>query len=151
MWLSLLTSKDQATKAIKNFKARVEVETGKKIKVLRTDRGGEFTLVEFGEYCAGEGLERHLTAPYSLQQNGVVERRNQTIVGMARCMLKAMKMPVAFWGEVVSTAVFILNRSPTKALKGATPFEAWHGRKPDVSFLRTFGCVAHVKVTKHIQ
>ncbi|CAO2038735.1 unnamed protein product [Urochloa humidicola] len=57
-------------------------------------------------------------------------------------------MPAAFWGEAVSTAVFILNRSPTKALKGATPFEAWHGRKPDVSFLRTFGCVAHVKVTK---
>jgi hypothetical protein len=48
----------------------------------------------------------------------------------------------------VTTAVFILNRAPTKALKGKTPFEAWHGRKPNVSFLRTFGCVGHVKNTK---
>ena len=48
----------------------------------------------------------------------------------------------------MTTAVFILNRAPTKALKGKTPFEAWHGRKPNVSFLRTFGYVGHVKNTK---
>jgi len=57
-------------------------------------------------------------------------------------------MPAKFWGEEVSTAVFILNRAPTKALKGKTQFKAWHGRKPNVSFLRTFGCVGHVKNTK---
>jgi hypothetical protein len=57
-------------------------------------------------------------------------------------------MPAAFWGEAVSTAVFILNRSPTKALKDKTPYEAWYGRQPDVSFLRTFGCIGHVKNTK---
>ena len=67
---------------------------------------------------------------------------------MARSMLKAKKMLAAFWGEAVSTAVFILNRAPTKSLDGMTPFEAWHGRKPDVSFLRTFGCIGHVKKTK---
>jgi transposase InsO family protein len=67
--------------------------------VLRTDRGGEFTAVQFAEYCAGEGVERHLTAPYSPQQNGVVERRNQTIVGMARSMMKAKSMPPEFWGR----------------------------------------------------
>ena len=66
------------------------------------------------------------------------------MVGMARSMLKAKKMPAEFWGEAVTTAVFILNRAPTKALKGKTPFEAWHGRKPNVSFLRTFGCIGHV-------
>ena len=48
----------------------------------------------------------------------------------------------------MTTAVFILNRAPTKALKGKTPFKAWHGRKPNVSFLRTFGCIGHVKNTK---
>jgi len=126
----------------------VETETGKKLRVLRTDCGGEFTSIEFGIYCTGHGVERHLTAPYSPQQNGVVERRNQTVVGMARSMLKAKRMPAAFWGEAVSTAVFILNRAPTKSLDGTTPFETWHGRKPDVSFLRTFGCVGHVKKTK---
>ena len=126
----------------------METETGKKLRVLRTDRGGEFTSVEFGLYCAGHSVEHHLTALYSPQQNGIVERRNQTVVGMARSMLKAKKMPAAFWGEAVSTAVFILNRAPTKSLECTTPFEAWHGRKPDVSFLRTFGCVRHVKKTK---
>jgi transposase InsO family protein len=80
--------------------------------------------VEFATYCANKGVVRHLTAPYSPQQNGVVERRNQTIVSMARSMLKSKKMPAAFWGEAVSTAVFILNRSPTKALMDKTPYEA---------------------------
>ncbi|WVZ88500.1 hypothetical protein U9M48_035017 [Paspalum notatum var. saurae] len=137
MWLRLLASKDEAPEAIKHFEAKVETEMGNKLKVLRTDRGGEFTSVEFGRYCAEEGVERHLTAPYPPQQNGVVERRNQTVVDMARSMLKAKKMPAEFWGEAVSTAVFILNRAPTKSLKGMTPFEAWQGRKPDVAFLRT--------------
>ncbi|WVZ52426.1 hypothetical protein U9M48_003481 [Paspalum notatum var. saurae] len=104
--------------------------------------------MEFGQYCAEVGVGRHLSAPYSPQQNGVVERKNQTVVGMARCMLKAKGMPAAFWGEAVTTAVYILNRASTKALDGQTPFEAWHGRKPDVSHLRTFGCVGYVKVTK---
>ncbi|RLM93714.1 hypothetical protein C2845_PM08G09120 [Panicum miliaceum] len=76
MWLQLLTSKDEASKAIKSFKAQVETETGEKLKVLRTDRGGEFTSVKSGRYCAEEGVERHLTAPYSPKQNGVVERPN---------------------------------------------------------------------------
>ncbi|WVZ79227.1 hypothetical protein U9M48_026831 [Paspalum notatum var. saurae] len=148
MWLRLLTAKDQAAEAIKEIKARAEMETGKKLKVLRTDRGGEFNSEEFARYCAGEGVGRHLTAPYSPQQNGVVERRNQTVVGMARSMLKAKGMPAAFWGEAVSTAVYILNRSPTKSLEDKTPFEAWHERKPDVAHLCTFGCIGHVKVTR---
>jgi transposase InsO family protein len=76
MWLQLLTSKSEAAEAIKKFKARAEAESGKKLRVLRTDRGGEFTSVEFAAYCAKEGVVRHHTAPYTLQQNDVVERRN---------------------------------------------------------------------------
>jgi hypothetical protein len=148
MWLTLLTTKDQAATAIKRFKAGAEVETGRKLRLLRTDRGGEFTVATFAEYCADEGIGRQLTAPYSPQQNGVVERRNQTIVSTARSMLKAMGVPARFWGEAVSTAVYLLNRSPTKSVDGKTPFEVWYGYKPDVSYLRVFGCIAHVKVTK---
>ena len=121
MWLVLLSSKDEAAGAIKKFQAGVEVETGRKLRALRTDRGGEFTAVTFGEYCAEQGVHRQLTAPYSPQQNGVIERRNQTVMAMARCLLKARGVPSTFWGEAVSTAVFILNRSPTKALKNKTP------------------------------
>ncbi|WVZ99076.1 hypothetical protein U9M48_044426 [Paspalum notatum var. saurae] len=137
MWLRLPTAKDQAAEAIKEIKARAEAEMGKKLCLLRTDRGGEFTSLEFGQYCAEVGMGRHLSAPHSPQQNDV-----------ARCMLKAKGMPVAFWGEAVMMAVYILNRASTKALDGQTPFEAWHGRKPNVSHLRTFGCVGYVKVTK---
>ena len=63
-------------------------------------------------------------------------------------MMKAKGMPAKFWGEAVTTAVFILNRAPTKALTGKTPFEAWYGSKPNVSFLWTFGCIDHVRKTK---
>lgn len=116
MWLVLLSTKDEAADAIKKFQAGVEVETSRKLRVLRTDRGGEFTSITFGEYCANKGVHRQLTASYSPQQNGVVERRNQTIMAMARCLLKAREVPDTFWGEAASTAVFILNRSPTKAM-----------------------------------
>ena len=83
MWLQLLTSKDEAAVAIKKFKTRAEAESGKKLRVLRTDRGDEFTLVEFTTYCMDQGVVQHHTAPYSPQQNGMVERWNQTVVGMA--------------------------------------------------------------------
>jgi hypothetical protein len=118
--------------------------------MLRTDNGGEFTTAEFASYCADEGVQRHYSALYSSQQNDVVERHNQTVVGMARALLKRRGMPAVFWGEVVVTAVYILNRSPTKALNGRTPYEAWHGRKPAVSHLRVFGCLAFGKEFGHI-
>jgi transposase InsO family protein len=102
----------------------VEAECGRKLRVLRTDNGDEFTAAEFVSYCADEGVQRHYSAPYCPQQNGVVERRNQTVVGMARALLKQRGMPTVFWGEAVVTAVYILNRSPTKALNGMTPYEA---------------------------
>ena len=69
---------------------------------------------------------------------------------MAQSMMKAKGMPARFWGEAVTTAVFILNHAPTKALKGKTSFEAWYGRKPSVSFLRTFDCISHVRKTKSV-
>jgi transposase InsO family protein len=148
MWLTLIRSKDESANAIKHFQARAEVESGRKLRALRTDRGGEFTSIEFGEYCANLGVGRQLTAPYSPQQNGVVERRNQTIIATARSMMKAKGVPGRFWGEAMSTAVFLLNRSPTKSLDNQTPYEAWYGQWPAVHFLRTFGCVGHVKITK---
>jgi hypothetical protein len=145
MWLTLLCSKADAPAAIMTFQAKVERETGKKLKVLRTDNGGEFTSMQFGEYCAGESIQRHFSAPGMPQQNGIVERRNQMVVGTARSILRARNMPGHFWGEAVHTAVFLLNRAPTSALDGMTPFEAWHSKKPPVHFLKVFGCVAYVK------
>ena len=150
MWVMVLGSKGEAADAIRHAQAAAEAECGRKLRVLRTDNGGEFTAAEFASYCADEGIQRHYTAPYSPQQNGVVERRNQTVVGMARALLKQRGMPAIFWGEAVVTAAYILNRSPTKALDGRTPYEAWHGRKPAVSHLRVFGCLAFAKELGHI-
>jgi len=73
MWLQLLTIKDEVAEAIKKLKTLVDTESGKKLRALQTDRGGEFTLVEFVAYYADQGVVRHHTVPYSPQQNGVVE------------------------------------------------------------------------------
>jgi hypothetical protein len=74
-----------------------------------------------------------------------MERRNQSVMGMARSMMKAMSMPSWFWGEAVLTAVFTLNRSLTQSIEGRTPYEVWHDKKSSVDYFRTFGYVAHVK------
>jgi len=145
LWVALLTTKDAAADAIKHLLAAAEKRGGKKLRTLHTDNGREFTVAEFAAYCAEEGIQRHYSAPYTPQQNGVVERRNQTVVAMARALLKQRGLPARFWGEAVVTAVHLLNRAPTKALKGVTPYEAWHGKAPEVGYLRTFGCVAFTK------
>jgi hypothetical protein len=150
MWVVVLGSKGEATDAIRRAQAAAEAECSRKLRVLRTDNGGEFTAAEFTSYCVDEGVQCHYSAPYSPQQNGVVERRNQTVVGMARALLKQRGMPAVFWGEAVVMAVYILNRSPTKALNGRTSYEAWHGHKPVVSYLQVFDYLAFGKELGHI-
>jgi transposase InsO family protein len=141
MWVVLIKSKAEALDAVKKVRAAVEVELNLKVMALRTDRGGEFTSKNFAQFCEGLGIKHYLTAPYSPQQNGVVERRNQTVVGMARSLLKSKGLPGQFWGEAVATAVYLLNRAPTKSVRGMTPYEALYKVKPSVEHLRTFGCI----------
>lgn len=145
MWIYMLKTKDQAFEYFKKFKAQVEKETSLQIKMLRTDRGGEFCSKIFTNYCEEMGIIRHFTAPYSPQQNGVVERRNRTVVAMGRSLLKERNLPTYMWGEAVRYAVYLLNRLPTKAVLGETPYEAWSKKKPQVDYLRVFGCVAYMK------
>jgi transposase InsO family protein len=84
----------------KGIKACVEVEQNRKLKCFRSDRGGEFKSSEFMESCKNLGIKRQMTAPYSPQQNGVVERRNQTDVVMARSMMKNMRVPSGVYNSV---------------------------------------------------
>jgi len=79
--------------------------------------------------------------------NGVAERKNRTILDMARSLLKEKKMLKQYWAEVVSCAVYLLNRFPTRSLQVDTPEEAWSGHKPSVTHLRVFGCVAYAKIS----
>ena len=146
MWSILLKEKGEAFEKFKIFKAVVEKETGTTIKTFRTDRGGEFISSEFNLYCETAGIVRHLTAPYSPQQNGVVERRNRTLMGMTRSILKAMECPNYLWGEAVRHSTYLINRGATRVLESKTPYEALKEKKPTVNHLRIFGCICYAKV-----
>jgi hypothetical protein len=91
IWISLMSSKDVLALFVA-FKSRTEAESGSKVGTLRMDRDGEFTVCAFVEHITEEGIRCHLTTPYTLDQNWVVERRNQTVMDMAHSMLKAMEM-----------------------------------------------------------
>ena len=145
-WVYFLKQKSEVFEAFKKFKAAVEKESGYQIKAMRSDRGGEFTSKEFLEFCEANGIRRPLTVPRSPQQNGVAERKNRTILDMARSMLKSKRLPKEFWAEAVACAVYLSNRSPTRSVWGKTPQEAWSGRKPGITHLRVFGSIAHVHV-----
>ncbi|KAL4304119.1 hypothetical protein GQ457_10G006780 [Hibiscus cannabinus] len=152
MWVYVLAAKSDSFQAFKKFKSLMENKTGYKIGTLRTDRGGEFLSTEFTQFCQKEGIERHLTAPYTPQQNGIVERRNRTVMAMTRSLLRSTHLPARFWGEAVRHAVYLLNRLPTRVLGNRTPFEALMGRRPHLTHLRVFGCVAYVKnTTPHLK
>ncbi|GKE42540.1 putative gag-pol polyprotein, identical, partial [Tanacetum coccineum] len=116
----------------KKFKSYVEKQSGRNIKVLQTDMGGEFMSTEFITFCEKHGIHKELTAPYTPQQNGVAERKNHMIVEMARSMMNVKCVPKTFWAEAVTTSVYPLNISPTKAVYNRTPYEAWKGNKPKV-------------------
>lgn len=78
------------------FKANAELQSGYKLKILRSDKGGEYTSLKFTKFCETLGLERQLTVAYSPQQNGVAEGKNRTLVEMAKCMLFEKGIPLEF-------------------------------------------------------
>ncbi|KAK4384341.1 Retrovirus-related Pol polyprotein from transposon TNT 1-94 [Sesamum angolense] len=113
------------------------------LKVLRTDRGREYLSEQFKRICEDKGIIRHLTIPYTPQQNGVPERRNRTLLEMARSMMAQANLPISFWGDAILTASYILNRVPSKSIP-STPYELWHGRKPNLEGLRHGGRQGYV-------
>ena len=89
-----MQKKDQTFSKFCEFKALVEKESGKQVKALRSDNGGEYISNEFKDFCSREGIRRELIAPHNPQQNGVAERKNRTIVGAARAMLHDQGLPL---------------------------------------------------------
>ena len=129
------------------FEASVTNDVCKAIGTLRTGNGGEYLSTELQNYLKEKGIRHELTVPHSPQQNGVAERMNRTLVESARSMIAHAALPNIFWAEAISTAAYVRNRLPTTALKeNETPYERWYGRKPDVSHLRVFGCMAYAHV-----
>ncbi|KAL6326053.1 hypothetical protein AAG906_000928 [Vitis piasezkii] len=122
----------------------VENQLNKKIKVLRSDRGGEYES-PFVDICAQHGIIHETTTPYSPQSNGVAERKNRTLKEMMNAMLISSSLPQNMWGEAILTANYLLNKVPKKKAE-KTPYELWKGRKPSYTYLRMWGCLAKVAV-----
>ena len=99
-WIVFLKAKGEVFKCFKELKALVENKTGKKMKVLRSDNGGEYTSGKFVYFCASEGIWREFTVPYTPQQNGVVERKNGAIIGATRAMLHDQGLPLFLWADL---------------------------------------------------
>ena len=148
VWVYILKRKSEVFEKFLEWKSMVERSTGRNLKVLCSNNGGEYMSTQFQSYLKKEGIRHELTVPRSPEQNGVAERSNRTLMEAVRAMLIGSQLPQRFWAEALTTAVYLRNRSPTKAIKGSTPHEALLGVKPKVNHLRIFGCLAYSHISK---
>ncbi|KAK4313452.1 hypothetical protein Pmani_015209 [Petrolisthes manimaculis] len=148
VWVYILKGKHEVFAKFKEWKKCVENQMGRKIKILRTDNGGEYKSNDFEQYLIDEGVRHEYTIPKTPEQNGVSERMNRTLVEQIRAMLIDSGLPHRFWAEALSTTCYLKNRSPARALNGKTPCQALMGKKPTVHHLRVFGCVCYAHVPK---
>ena len=121
--------KPKALEKFKEYKAEVENLLSKKIKILRSDRGGEYMDLRFQDYMIEHEIQFQLSASDTPQQNDVSERKNRTLLDMVCSMMNYAQWSSSFWRYAVETAVHILNNVPSKSVS-ETPFELWRGRKP---------------------
>lgn len=153
-YIFLIKEKAQTSDVFKSFKVEVELQLNKRIKKVRSDRGGEY----YGQ-CDGSGEQRpgpfakfldeneivpRYIMPSSPQMNGIAEQRNRTLMDMVRSMMSHTTLPIRLCGEALKTAAHILNRVPTKAAN-KTPYELWTGRKPSLKYFRIWGSPAEVR------
>ena len=136
--VQFLKTKNEAAKAVQNYLSHL-ITQGINTRAIRVDRGTEFVNDNLQTWCLQRGIEIQMTAPYSSSQNGTAERMNCTLVELARAMLTARKVPEFLWEFAVAHAAYLRNRSFTRAVPDATPYERRFGKKPDVSHLREFG------------
>ena len=122
----------------------MENHRNKKIKFLRSDRGGEYLSYEFGLQLKQCEIVSLLKPPGTQECNGVSERHNHTLLDIVQSMMSLTDLPLSFWGYALETAALTLNRAPSKSVE-TTPCELWFGKKPELSFLKVWGCDAYVK------
>ena len=135
MFLYLLNDKAEALDAFKTYKVEVEKQKDRKIKIIRSDRGGEYygrytekgqMIGPFAKLLEEEGIVVQYIMSGIPQQNGVAERKNCTLMDIVRSMISNSKLPLSLWSEALKTAVYLLNRVPSKVIP-KTPFELWNG------------------------
>jgi hypothetical protein len=146
--LMLLKKKSDAFGALKQYKALLETHTGRRMKAVRDDKGGEWMSTAQKRFFAEQGIQFQHTVRAEPHQNGVAERANRTIAEHVTAMLTESHLPANFWSYAVLAYAYVHNRSPTSAVPGTLPYTLMCKRKPDVSNLRVFGCTAYVHVKK---
>ncbi|GJX22789.1 zinc finger, CCHC-type containing protein [Tanacetum coccineum] len=141
-YVNLLHSKDEALDKFKVFKTEFELQQGSLIKRFKTDRGGEYmdTL-----YFQSVGVIHETTALYTLQQNGISKRKNKVLKEMDNSMLSYSGLSQGLWGEALLIAYYLLNRVPNKRNR-VTLYELWTKKKPNLNYLRVWGCRAVVRL-----
>ncbi|GJZ72363.1 retrovirus-related pol polyprotein from transposon TNT 1-94 [Tanacetum coccineum] len=142
-WVKCLRSKDEAPAFIINFLKMIQVRLKETVRRIRTDNGTEFVNQTLREYYEKVGISHETSVARSLQQNGVVERRNRTLIEAARTMLIYAKAPLFLWAEAVATACYTQNRSMIRLRHGKTPYELLHNKPPDLSYLHVFGALCY--------
>jgi hypothetical protein len=147
-WIYFLKNKDGVLENFQEFKAQVENLTGRKIKVLRSDNGGEYSSKYFSNLCIDIGIKREFTISYNPQQNGVVERKRRTIIEATKAMIHDPSLRMTLWAEACMTAVYVQNISPHHILKNITPEEAFTGVKPEIGHFIIFGYPVYFHVPK---
>nr|GEZ73046.1 putative ribonuclease H-like domain-containing protein [Tanacetum cinerariifolium] len=142
-WTFFLRTKDETSSILRNFITKIENLKDLKVKIIKYDNRGEFKNKEMNEFCTKKGIRKEFNNVRTPQQNGVVERRNRTLIEAARTMLADAKLPVTFWTEAVNTA-YVQNRMLVNKSQNKTPYELFNNRTPAIGFLRPFGC--HVMI-----
>ncbi|MCO5601082.1 hypothetical protein L7F22_055201 [Adiantum nelumboides] len=147
-WVYPLKAKSDVFAIFQHHVAMVENETGFKVQTLCADQGGEYMSGAFKDFLGKKGIKHQCTMPYTPQQNGVAERKNRSLMEMARCMFKAKSLPHKLWIKAVACAAHVLNRCPTCALKTITPYEACYVGSLMIrqSNVYLWGTVVEVKV-----
>lgn len=146
VWVYLFKTKSQTFECFKQFKTCIEKQTGKKVKRLQADGGGEYTGGDFQTFLKAESIQWDPRSPYTPEQNGKAERQNYTLMVTVRSILKAKQLPKSLWGEVLKTAAYIKNRSPK--VDEITPYERANGIKPFLGHLRIIGARTWVHIPK---
>jgi transposase InsO family protein len=147
-WVYFWKSKDEVFRKFKEFNALIENLAERKIKIPRSDNGGEYTSKEFVIFCRDVGIKRELTTPYNPQQNGVAGRHNITIMEAMKAMIHDQDLPMHLWAEETRTTVYVQNRLSHSALGFKTPKEMFSGKKPKVSHLKIFVRPVFVHIPK---
>nr|GFB53487.1 retrovirus-related Pol polyprotein from transposon TNT 1-94 [Tanacetum cinerariifolium] len=144
-WVHFLRTKDETPEVIKNFLKKIFVRLQASVIIIRTDNETKFKNHVLKEYFDSVGITHETSAAKTPQQNGVVERRNRTLVEAARTMLIFSHAPLFLWAEVIATACYTQNRSIIHRRFNKTPYELIQGRKPDISYLHVFGALCYLK------